>query len=49
MAAACAFKVFVGDFTDQYLDLVEQSYKGAEMKDLVSFSFLKFSFFSVIT
>ena len=36
VAAACAFKVFVGDFTDQYLHCVEQSYKGAEMKDLTS-------------
>ncbi|XP_052129624.1 peroxisomal acyl-coenzyme A oxidase 3 isoform X1 [Frankliniella occidentalis] len=36
VAAACVFKVFIGDFTDQYLDLVEQSYKGAEMKDLTS-------------
>lgn len=36
VAAACTFKVFIGDFTDQYLELVEQSYKGAEMKDLTS-------------
>lgn len=35
MAAACSFKVFMDLFTDQYLEIVEQSYKGAEMKDIV--------------
>ncbi|XP_034239534.1 peroxisomal acyl-coenzyme A oxidase 3-like isoform X1 [Thrips palmi] len=36
VAAACSFKVFMDLFTDQYLEIVEQSYKGAEMKDITS-------------
>jgi hypothetical protein len=35
MAATCALKVYVADFTDQYLECVEKSNSGEPVSDLV--------------
>jgi hypothetical protein len=37
MAATCALKVYVADFTDQYLECVERSNSGDTISDLVRF------------
>jgi hypothetical protein len=37
MAATCALKVHVADFTDQYLECVEWSNSGEPVSDLVRF------------
>jgi len=37
MAATCALKVYVADFTDQYLECVERSNSGESISDLVRF------------
>lgn len=37
MAATCALKVYVADFTDQYLECVETSNSGEPISDLVRF------------
>jgi hypothetical protein len=37
MAATCALKVYVADFTDQYLECVEKSNSGEPVLDLVRF------------
>jgi hypothetical protein len=37
MAATCALKVYVADFTDEYLDCVEKSNSGESISDLVRF------------
>jgi hypothetical protein len=37
MAATCALKVYVADFTDQYLECVERSNSGEPFSDLVRF------------